>query len=312
MKKKLLITGISGLLGGNLAYAYRDKYDITGWYNSHKVLIPGVDSYRVDITDEQSVKDFLSGYRPDIILHCASLTNVDYCENNKEETRKVNVEGTENIASACENKDTKLVYISTDAVYEGKKGGYAEDDHASPCNYYGLTKYEAEYCIKEQKNHIIARTNIFGWNIQNKQNLAEWVLYNLQRGCNINGFDDAIFSSIYTLEFAGIMDMMLNKNLTGTFNLASRTSMSKYKFATLIAEIFNKDKSLIKPVSIDDHPFSAKRGKDLSLNTRKLSNAMGRDMPSVEECVNLFFKDYKNGLCDEMKSCVRIKNENRY
>jgi len=307
MKKKLLITGISGLLGNNLAYIFRDKYDITGWYNSHKVFIPGVDSFKVDITDKQSAKEFLSDYKPDIILHCASLTNIDYCENNKEETRRVNVEGTENIASACSNQDTKLVYISTDSVYDGKKGNYTEDDPVSPCNYYGLTKYESEDAIKAHKNHIIVRTNIFGWNIQNKHSLAEWILYNLQRGCSINGFTDAVFSSIYTIEFAKIMDTMLNKDLTGTFNLASRTSLSKYEFAALIAETFNKDKALIKPISIEDYSFSAKRGKNLSLDTQELSRALAQDMPTIEECVHAFFKDYKSGLCDEIKRCCYPK-----
>lgn len=301
MRKKLLITGISGLLGSNLAYAFRDKYEIAGWYNSHKVFIPGVNSYRINITDKQSVKEFLSIYKPDIILHCASLTDIDYCENNKEETRGVNVEGTENIVSFCINRDTKLVYISTDSVYDGKGCRYAEEDAVSPCNYYGLTKYEAEDAVRGHKGHLIARTNIFGWNIQNKRSLGEWILYSLERGYGIRGFNDVMFSSIYTIEFARIMDMMLDRGLRGTFNLGSRRSLTKYDFAMLIAETFNKDKFLIKPISVDDYPFSAKRGKDLSLNTQKLSKALGEELPSVEECVKLFFRDYGSGLSDEIK-----------
>mgnify|MGYP001588226559 FL=1 len=307
MKKKLLITGISGLLGSNLAYIFRDKYDIKGWYNKHNIFIPGVDSFKVDITDKQSVNKFLSDYNPDTILHCASLTNIDYCENNKKETNRVNVEGTENIASACSNQNVKLVYISTDAVYDGEKGNYIEDDPASPCNYYGLSKYKAEDAVKKHKNHVIVRTDIFGWNIQNKHSLAEWILHDLQNRCSINGFNDAVFSSIYTMEFARIIDIMLDKELLGTFNLGSRTSLTKYKFAALIAEIFNKDKALIKPISIDDYPFFAKRGKDLSLNTQKLSKALGMKMPSIEDCVHAFFKDYKSGLCDEIKRCCYSK-----
>jgi len=307
MKKKLLITGISGLLGSNLTFILRDKYDITGWYNYHKVFIPRVDSFKVDITDKQSVKNFLLDYKPDIILHCASLTNIDYCENNKEETKRVNVEGTRNIVYACSKQDIKLVYISTDAVYDGEKGNYSEEDSVSPCNYYGLTKYEAEGVVKEHKNHIIVRTNIFGWNIQNKHSLAEWILYNLERGCSINGFIDAVFSSIYTLEFARIMEKMLNKDLIGIFNLASRTSISKHDFAMLIAKNFNKDSTLIKPIRINDYHFAAKRGKDLSLNTQKISRVLVQDLPSIEGCVSAFFKDYKSGLCDEIRRCYYSK-----
>lgn len=302
MKKKLLITGISGLLGNNLAYMLGKRYEIRGWYNSHAVFIPGVNSFKIDITDKQSVKEFLSDYKPDIILHCASLTNIDYCQENKEETKKVNVEGTQNIISACNNHNTKLIYISTDAVYDGKKRNYTESDPVSPCNYYGLTKYEGEEAVKEYKNHIIARTNIFGWNVQNKHSLAEWILYNLQKGNSINGFNDATFSSVYTIEFARVMDMMLDKDLIGTFNLASSTSLSKYEFAMLIAETFHQDKTLIKPISMDDYPFLAKRGKNLSLDTQKLSRALVQSMPSTGECIQAFFKDYKSGLPNEIKS----------
>lgn len=299
--KKLLITGISGLLGGNLAYVLRDRYNIMGWYNDHKVSIPGVGSFRVDIGDKQSVKKFLFDCNFDIILHCASLTNVDYCEKNKAETAIVNVEGTRNIVSACDNQDIKLVYISTDSVYDGKRGNYIESDLISPCNYYGLSKYEAENVVKAHKNHIIVRTNIFGWNIQNKHSLAEWILFNLENGCDINGFNDAVFSSIYTMEFAKIMNKMLDKGLTGIFNFGSRSSLSKYEFAILIAEAFNKDKSLIKSISIEDFSFSARRGKNLSLNTQKLSKALGEDLPSLEECVHAFFRDYESGLPGKLK-----------
>jgi len=299
--KKLLITGISGLLGGCIAYVLRNKYAITGWYNAHGVSIPGVKALKIDITDEQLLKKAIAEDEPDIILHCASLTNVDYCEKNKAETKKINVGGTDNIVAACKHKDIKLVYISTDSVYDGKAGNYSESDPVSPCNYYAITKYEAEESVKKHKNHLITRTNIFGWNIQNKQSLAEWILDNLGAGKCINGFKDAVFSSIYTIEFAKIMEQMLERNLAGIFNLGSRTSLSKFEFALLVAEVFNKDKFLVKPISIDDFSFAAKRGKNLSLNTQKLSQALGRALPSLEECTQEFFTDYKNGMPAKIK-----------
>ncbi len=263
--------------------------------------MPGVDTYRVDITDKEAVSSFISDYKPEIILHCASLTNIDYCEKSKDETKKINVQGTENIAYACKSQDIKLVYISTDAVYDGTKGLYTEESAVSPCNYYGQTKYQAESSVKAHDNHIIARTNIFGWNIQNKYSLAEWILYNLQRGFAISGFNDAVFSSIYTMEFSRIMDLMLDKDLRGIFNLASKSRISKYDFARQIARTFKLDDNLIKPISINDHPFSGKRGKDLSLDVKKLSKALACDMPSIEDCIGLFLKDYENSLCDKIR-----------
>jgi len=305
MKKKLLITGVSGMLGSNVAYVLRDEYDIIGWYNSNPVFIPGTVSRKVDITDQGSVKRWMADCDPAIVMHCAALTNVDYCEKNKVEARKVNVEATGNIVAVCDNQDTKVVYVSTDSVYDGKKGNYTEGDPIVPCNYYGVTKCEAESVIKSRRNHIVVRTNIFGWNVQNKLSLAEWVVSNLERGCAFDGFMDAMFSSIYTMDFARILEIMLRRDLVGTFNLGSRTSVSKYDFAALIAGAFNKNKDLITPISIDGFAFAAKRGKNLSLNTNKLSRALGAELPSIEECVSAFAKDRERGVADEIKRWSR-------
>ena len=117
-KNKMLITGVSGLLGCNLAYSFKDQYDILGLYNSHPILLNGISTEKCDITESHNIKRTISDFSPNIIIHCASLTNVDECEADREFTKLVNVSATNYIVEAVSDKDIKLIYISTDSVYD--------------------------------------------------------------------------------------------------------------------------------------------------------------------------------------------------
>jgi dTDP-4-dehydrorhamnose reductase len=300
-KTRLLITGVSGLLGNNLAYYFKDKYEILGLYNSHPVIIDGIRTEKCDITCKDSIKKIIHVFNPSIILHCASLTNVDQCEIDKDITKKINVLSTKYLVDCVIDKDIKLVYISTDAVYDGVRGDFSEDDNINPLNYYGQSKYEGELEIAKKENTLIFRTNIFGWNIQDKKSLGEWILDELQANRKINGFKDARFSSLYTLEFARIIDIAIQKDLSGVYNCGSVNSCSKYEFAIKIADCFGLDTTLITPISIDGFNFQAERGKKLTLNVNKLQRKIDYDLPSINQSIKAFYRDYKNGLMMNIK-----------
>lgn len=300
-KTRLLITGVSGLLGNNLAYYFKDKYEILGLYNSHPVIINGIRTERCDISHKDSIKRIIHEFNPSIIMHCASLTNVDQCETEKDATEKINVLSTKYLVNSIKNKDIKLIYISTDAVYDGIKGDFSEDDNINPLNYYGLSKYEGELEVAKKKDSLVFRTNIFGWNIQDKKSLGEWVLDKLKTNQNITGFKDAFFSSIYTLEFARIIDIAIHRDLSGVYNCGSADTCSKYEFAIKIADCFGFDKTLITPISIDDFSFTAKRGKNLTMNVFKLKKQLKVHLPSIEESLEDFYMDYRNGLPDRLR-----------
>jgi len=297
----MLITGVSGLLGSNLAYYFKDKYDILGLYNSHPVLLEGIYTQKCDIAESHDIKRTITDFYPNIIIHCASLTNVDECEADKEFTRLVNVSATKNIAEAISDKDIKLIYISTDSVYDGEKGNFSEDDEVNPQNIYGQTKYEGELEVSKHPNSLILRTNLFGWNIQDKHSLGEWVLKELKANKRINGFKDAYFSTIYTLELARIIDIAIRKKITGVFNCGSTDSCSKYEFAVKIADFFSLDKSLINPIAIDESRFTAKRGKNLSLDVTKLQKDLKYRMPDINDSIKSFYQDYKCLFSERLK-----------
>jgi dTDP-4-dehydrorhamnose reductase len=266
----MLITGVSGLLGNNLAYYFKDKYEVLGLYNTHPVNIDGVYVERCELSNPDNIATVVDGFAPGIIIHCASLADVDECELDKSTTKTINVLATRHIVEAAQN-------------------------------YYGLSKYEGELEICKKQDSLIFRTNIFGWNIRQKQSIGEWILGELKAKRKVNGFKDAYFSSIYTMELARIIDISIQKNLTGIYNCGGINPCSKYEFALKIADCFGLDRTLITSVAIDEHDFEAKRGKDLSLNVKKLQKALHYRFPTIDQSIEAFYRDYKCGLPEEIK-----------
>lgn len=311
VKKKLLITGISGLLGSNLAYCLRNQYEILGIYNSYKIAIDGVKVRQCDLCQKVDVKYIVEDFSPEIIVHAAAQANVEICEEDSNFTDKINVMATKNIVEILHGTDVKLIYISSDLVYDGVKGDFSEEDLIGPLNKYAESKVAAEREVLKNSNAIVFRTNFFGWNIQKRESLGEWVINALRSNRKIKGFIDAKFSSIYTFDLAQILDRTILKNLSGVYNLGSRTSVSKYDFAVLIATNLSFDSNLIEAVSIDEFDFKAKRSKNLSLNVGKIEKDIERQCPSLEDSVKHFIKDFQLKIYEQFKS-FGVLNNNIY
>jgi UDP-4-amino-4,6-dideoxy-N-acetyl-beta-L-altrosamine transaminase len=189
-------------------------------------------------------------------------------------------------------------------VYDGATGDFTECDPVNPPNYYGRSKYEGELEALKRENTLVLRTNIFGWNVQNKYSIAEWILHELMGNREITGFNDVFFSSIYNFKLAKILELAINKDFAGIYNCASSTSASKYEFAVHIADCFNLDRNLIKPMSVDEYPLIAKRGKNLTLNVDKLAKALNCNLPSIEESIEDFHRDFLDGLPERIRTNI--------
>ena len=184
----------------------------------------------------------------------------------------MNVTITKNIARVC-SETTKLIYISSDQVYGDAKIHSESNENLQPMNKYGKTKLLAEKKVQEHcKNHIIVRTNIFGWNVKpGKISSSEWIYHSLKKGEKITLFSDYTFSPIYT-EFLGEIIMeLVEMDFKGIINVGSSRSCSKYNFGIQLAEEFGLNSFLIQKGSLDDHSFSAPRFRKLDLNVSKLS-----------------------------------------
>ena len=301
-KNKMLITGVSGLLGNNLAYYFRYKYDVLGLFLSHPVVIPGIRTEKCNMLTANSIEELIERFRPSVVVHCASLSDMDECERKRELAYDANVTATKRLVEAIDDNNVTLVYVSTDAVYDGRKGNFSEQDPVKPLNTYGQCKHDGEIEALKCETGVALRTNFFGWNIQNKKSLGEWVLEELTAGRQVHGFQDAIFSSVYTWQLARVMDIVIQKKLRGVYTCASSDSCSKFEFAIKIARQFGFNERLVVPISIDDHPFEATRGKDLSLDVEHIEKTLGYRMPPIDVSIDHFYRVYMCGLPDEIRN----------
>ncbi|MCK4482941.1 SDR family oxidoreductase, partial [Candidatus Bathyarchaeota archaeon] len=160
--ERLLITGASGLLGSEIVQLARKDYEVIP---SHNTKLFHSDSLRLDITDQKQVSSLFRQLKPDTVIHTAAETSVDRCEIQKELASKINVEGTGNVAVTCSKINAKIVYISTDYIFDGEKRFYTEEDTPNPINHYGITKLKGERQVKKFcKNYVILRTSVlYGW-----------------------------------------------------------------------------------------------------------------------------------------------------
>ncbi len=290
-KKRLLITGVSGLLGSNLAFCLKDQFDILGVYHSRPVNFKSIVSRRVDLCLPDDVSAIVGEFQPQIVIHCAALADVDTCETSQEQALATNVFATANVVNGLGNAQVKLIHISTDLVYDGTKGSYCETDPVNPVNYYGQTKLAAEEEALKNDEALVLRTNFFGWGISPRRSLAQWVVEELKANRPVQGFVDVTFSSLYTFDLAQLITRMIDKNLKGVYNCGSVNAITKYEFLMQVAKKAGLDTGLISSACVDQFPFKAKRAKNLSLDVTKLLQALSVDLPTSEESIDHFVAD---------------------
>lgn len=287
--KKVLVTGSSGMLGSNLVSEIGDRYEIFGLYKNH----PNPElknQFKVDITDCKKLKSVIDSIKPDFLVHAAALTDVDTCEKDFSLARATNSSATRNLASIVKPFGTRFIYISTESVFDGKKGNYDENDKPSPPNNYAKTKYEGEVFVGQiSDNFVIIRTTIFGWNrVKNSRSFAEWIHDSLRENKTIKMFTDVIFSPITVNTLSLLIDRLLKMDYRGILNIGSSDSASKYKFGIFLAELFGFDQSSIMPISVDDFKFTAKRPKNVSLNTSRAEGMLG-PLPTIKDELRIFY-----------------------
>lgn len=284
---KLLITGASGLYGSRLAKLAEEKgHQVYSAYNEHQAPF-GVPT-RLEISDKTQVEKTFGDVKPEVVVHAATLTDVDKCELNRELAWQVNVKGTENIALAAKANDSFLLYISTDYVFSGEKGLYDETDSPNPIDFYGLTKLKAEEKIKSiMTNYCIARPSvIYGATpAAGKVNFALWVLKSLKKGEKVRALVDQWNSPTLNTSLARMSLEVIEKRLTGVFHLSGVTRISRYDFAQSVAQTFNVDGSLIVPSLAKDFSWVAPRPRDSSLNTAKAQQLLRNKPLAIEDAL---------------------------
>ena len=187
------------MFGSSLCNLYHNKHEVFAFHRDDKCYSNCSLDYSLDLRDFSKLFLIFRQIQPDLLVHCAGLTNLDICEKNPIYAKDLNVSICENIARACPN-ETKLVYISTDQVYGDAKDRSEKNKKLQPVNHYGKTKLEGELKIQQLCDEpLIVRTNIFGWNVKPGMiSSAEWIYRSIKNKEEITLFSDYFFSSIYT------------------------------------------------------------------------------------------------------------------
>jgi dTDP-4-dehydrorhamnose reductase len=258
--------------------ATAESYDIVGTYFRTAVPHPTIETQQVDLTDPPF--DGLREFDPDYIIHCAGLTDVDQCERDPQRARQLNVQITEHVAALAAKTDAHLVYVSTDAVFDGTEPWSSEDASPNPINVYGETKREGEQAAMRGHDTVtVVRTNFFGWTESGASTLAEWMLETLASGDELSGFEDVYFTPLYAGELADAVVELLELGYTGLVHLAGSERLSKLEFAHTLADVFGYSSSLITPIQVSDLDLDADRGRDLSLDCSHAESVLGRSLP---------------------------------
>jgi dTDP-4-dehydrorhamnose reductase len=218
----------------------------------------------------------LSKQKPDVVIHTAAYTDVDGCEINRELAWKVNAEATKHLAIASAQVNSHLIYVSTDYVFDGEKGFYTEEDKPNPISYYGYTKLRGEEFLKGYATEwCIARPSVlYGWGPKHKQNFATWIINNLKQGKEVKVLTDQHVSPTLNTNLAAMLLEIAERKITGTTHTAGATRVSRHEFALKLAETFNLNKNLIKPITMNEIRWKAKRPKDSSLNVSKANSLL--------------------------------------
>ncbi|MCI0521105.1 MAG: SDR family oxidoreductase [Chloroflexi bacterium] len=311
---RILVTGASGLLGLNLALEAAggaEKHVVYGTVHTHGLNVQAFTALPLDLRQPGAVERLLEQTRPDWVIHCAALANVDACENDPQQAQQMNSEVPAKLAEHVARGGARLLHVSTDAVFDGARGDYREEDEPHPLGVYARSKLDGERAVAQaDPQAIIARVNLFGWSMSGSRSLGEFFFNNLSAGKRVVGFTDVLFCPLLANHLAQLFLEMLSRRLSGLYHVVSRECSSKYAFGLAVARRFGLDESLITPASVEQAGLRAARSPNLTLRTEKLRAALGHPTPDIAAGVEEFYRLHEQGYGEAIKE-LWIRDEGK-
>ena len=283
---KIGVTGANGMLGKALLSQLSKSNEVFATSRNIGLKNKNITWDCFDLTNIDLLQTWLNKIKADVVIHCAAIIDVDFCEENIDLATELHVETTRAISSYMQLSKGKLIYVSTDSVFNGEKlEPYCETDKTDPLNTYAKTKLHGEEIVLSRDNGLVLRTNIIGWTNKDKTSFFEWLLKNLIEKKPINLFHDVYFSPLSVNELSLIIEKILSSHISGIYNCSSRDAISKYDFGLKMCEIFNLSSLNITSASVDIMNFKAARPKNMALDVTKISSDLVYNLPSVVDSI---------------------------
>lgn len=281
---KVLVTGAKGQLGSDLCKELLTR----------GIDCVGVDIEEMDITNESACKEVIAREKPDAIIHCAAYTAVDRAEDEPDSVRLINAKGTENIVDVAKEMDIKMMYISTDYVFDGKgERPWEPDDARAPLNVYGQTKYEGELAVEELRKFFIVRISwVFG--LHGNNFIKTMLRLGKERG-KVSVVDDQVGSPTYTPDLSVLLADLIVTDAYGRYHATNEGFCSWYEFAKEIFLQAGLDVD-VTPVSSDQFPVKARRPENSRMDKSKLDAIKIKRMPSWQDALKRYLLELDKGV----------------
>ena len=285
--KKLIITGGSGLVGGHVAFKARAEWEVYATFQSNPFTISSVQSVLLRLEDKKSISEIIHRIQPDAVIHCAAWSDLEQCEQNRESAFQINTESTVALAEACVESGIRLIFTSSDMVFDGEQGNYVESDLPRPINIYGETKLLAEDKIRTIcSNYVIVRVAlVYGKPITRGNSFSEKILNCFREGKSVPLFTDQFRTPVWVQTLAEALLELVDHDYTGNIHIGGSERVDRYTFGLILAGIARHPSKLCQPIRMSDLPTTAPRPKDTSLN-----------ISLAKKILKTHFIDYREGL----------------
>ncbi len=288
VKKRILVTGANGMLGQRAIHFYKKNNNliVIGTSVEEEPVFSGIDYVSCDMAIRDKIKKVVSDFCPDFIINTAAFTNVDLSEKERETAWKINVKGVEYLAEAARAIDAHIIHISSDYIFDGTSGPYSESDKPNPIGYYGRTKLASENALKiSGAIYTILRTNVLYGIADSRPDFVRWVVKSVRDGKQINIVTDQINNPTFIDDLVQAINKVIEFRRKGIYHIGGQEFLSRFEFCEIIAEIFDLNKDLIKPILTEQLNQQAKRPLKSGLLTLKSETELGYKAHTIGEAL---------------------------
>jgi dTDP-4-dehydrorhamnose reductase len=282
--ERVLLVGGSGMLGSNIVVS-NSAFELYPTYLRNRIAHPK--ALRLDISDRDSVLKRVKAIQPEVIVHAAGMTKPTACEKEPALAHRVNVEGTAYLVEAARGVGARLIFLSSDLVFDGSAERYDEGSPTSPLSVYGSNKVEGEELVRTgSDDFVIVRTTVmYGWSSRYTESMGEWVLRGLQEGQELTMYQDQYRQFILINDLVAAIFELIEKESPSneTILVAGPELISRYEFAQRLAQTFGLPEANIRSISFDSVPQAAFTSKRLRLDTTKASRILKTPMRGIDD-----------------------------